>query len=352
MLNESNASSAVTYTALQLGALEIRSWEAIVAGDLRSAQQQLDRADALLDSESDQGTLDQGATIWPARQWLEMETEIRTATPPDHLETTPARSAFPHPIGQALETITDARMRLIRNSDSLGCALMLDELIVTNPQVQRWWTTGSLWSIARIDAHLAAGEVSHALDLTMTSLTLNSEPANAFDDGTHNESYLRAWVMQRAALDSGTHQPSSDWIRSISKNPPLQLAWLPRVGPRNDADASAARCCESGSCDAGKPDHASQYLRLALHSTEMHGWRRPYGEIAAAIMPVLEAERRRITAYGEQVVELLAYLRQQPVAGVRLTDPLSERELEILQYLPTPLDQRELCSARSSPGTR
>jgi LuxR family maltose regulon positive regulatory protein len=96
---------------------------------------------------------------------------------------------------------------------------------------------------------------------------------------------------------------------------------------------------------AKMPDQASHYLRLALHSTELHGWRRPYGEIAAAIMPVLEAERRRITAYGEQVVELLGYLRGQPVSGVRLTDPLSERELEILQYLPTPLDQRELCSA-------
>ena len=36
------------------------------------------------------------------------------------------------------------------------------------------------------------------------------------------------------------------------------------------------------------------------------GWRRPYGEIAAAIIPVLEAERRRITPYGELVVELLA----------------------------------------------
>ena len=69
-------------------------------------------------------------------------------------------------------------------------------------------------------------------------------------------------------------------------------------------------------------------------------------------MPVLEAERRRITAYGEQVVDLLGYLRGQPVSGVRLTDPLSERELEILQYLPTPLDQRELCSLSSSPGTR
>jgi LuxR family transcriptional regulator, maltose regulon positive regulatory protein len=342
MLNESNASSAVTYAALQLGAFEIRAWEAIVAGDLRSAQQQLDRTDALLDSEGDRGSLNQGATIWPARQWLEMETEIRTGTPPDHLGITPARSAFPHPIGQALETIADARLRLIRNSDTLGCALMLDELIVTNSQVQRWWTTGSLWSIARIDAHLAAGEVSHALDLTLNSLTLNSEPANAFDDGTHNQSYLRAWVMQRAALDSGTHQPSSDLDRLIS-NLPLESALLP--GRSEALRVRVLLGTASLALRAGKPDHASQYLRLALHSTEMHGWRRPYGEIAAAIMPVLEAERRRITAYGEQVVELLAYLRRQPVAGVRLTDPLSERELEILQYLPTPLDQRELCSA-------
>jgi LuxR family maltose regulon positive regulatory protein len=337
MLNESNASSAVTYTALQLGALEIRAWEAIVAGDLRSAQQQLDRADALLDNESDQSTLDQGATIWPARQWLEMETEIQAVTAPDHLETTPARSAFPHPIGQALETITDARMRLIRNNDSLGCALMLDELIVTNPQVPEWWTTGCLWSIVRIDAHLAAGEVSKALDLTFSS-----SPANGFDDGTHNQSYLRAWVMQRAALESEAHQVSFDLDQLISKLP-LESALL--SGRSEALRVRVLLGAASLALRAEKPDHASQYLRLALHSTEMHGWRRPFGEIAAAIMPVLEAERRRITAYGEQVVELLAYLRGQPVSGVRLPDPLSERELEILQYLPTPLDQRELCSA-------
>ncbi|HJY44685.1 MAG TPA: LuxR C-terminal-related transcriptional regulator [Propionibacteriaceae bacterium] len=337
MLNESNASSAVTYTALQLGALEIRAWEAIVAGDLRSAQQQLDRADALLASESDQSTLDQGATIWPARQWLEMETEIQAVAAPDHLETTPARSAFPHPIGQALETITDARMRLIRNTDSLGCALMLDELIVTNPQVPEWWTTGCLWAIVRIDAHLAAGEVSEALDLTFSS-----SPANGFDDGTHNQSYLRAWVMQRVALESEAHQVSFDLDQLIS-NLPLESALLP--GRSEALRVRVLLGAASLALRAEKRDHASQYLRLALHSTEMHGWRRPYGEIAAAIIPVLEAERRRITAYGEQVVELLAYLRQQPVSGVRLPDPLSVRELEILQYLPTPLDQRELCSA-------
>ena len=165
---------------------------------------------------------------------------------------------------------------------------------------------------------------------------------NSFDDGTHNQSYLRAWVMQRAALEPDAYQVNVDLDRLISKLP-LESALLPgrsealRVRVLLGAASLAQR--------AEKHDHASQYLRLALHSTEMHGWRRPYGEIAAAIMPVLEAERRRITAYGEQVVELLAYLRGQPVSGVRLPDPLSERELEILQYLPTPLDQRELCSA-------
>jgi LuxR family transcriptional regulator, maltose regulon positive regulatory protein len=96
---------------------------------------------------------------------------------------------------------------------------------------------------------------------------------------------------------------------------------------------------------AEMPERASHYLRLALQSTEVHGWRRPYVEIAAAITPVLEAERRRITSHGEQVIELLTSLRQQPVYGGQLPDPLSARELEILQYLPTPLDQRELCSA-------
>ncbi len=337
MLNESNASSAMTYTALQLGALEIRAWDAIVAGDLHAAHLQLDRADAFLDSASDPGSLNQGATIQTAQRWLEMETESQLTRPPDHLEASPARSAFPHPIAQALETITDARMRLIRDNDAFGCALMLDELAVTNPQVQRWWTTGSLWSIARIEAHLASGEVSEALDVTLVA-----SPANRFDDGTRNQSYLRAWVMQRAALESPANQVSSDLDRLIN-NLPLESALL-----RGRSEALRVRVLLGAASLAlrdGKPDQASHYLRFALHSTEMHGWRRPYGEIAAAIMPVLDAERRRITAYGEQVVELLAYLRGQPVSGVRLTDPLSERELEILQYLPTPLDQRELCSA-------
>jgi LuxR family transcriptional regulator, maltose regulon positive regulatory protein len=337
MLKESSASSALTYPALQLGTLEIRAWEAIVAGDLRSARRHLDQADALIDRESDLGALDQGATLASARQWLQMEMGRQATTPIDHLETGKARSAFPHPVGHALEAITNARLRLTRDNDSVGCALLLDELTAANPQVRRWWITGCLWSFARIDADLSAREFSNALDLAR-----NVSPANSFDDGTHNQSYLQAWVMQRTALDSGTSQVNPELDRLL-RNLPFESALLP--GRSEALRVRVLLGAASLALRAEMPDQASYYLRLALDSTEMHGWRRPYGAIAAAILPVLEAERRRITAYGELVVELLAYLRRQPVARGRLTDPLSERELEILQYLPTPLDQRELCAA-------
>jgi DNA-binding CsgD family transcriptional regulator len=337
VLDEARSSNSELYPKLQLSELEIRAWAAVVAGDLRSARDHLDRAAALIDRESATGVPDPAPRLWSARQWLAMETGGHTGPPPDHLVTTQMRSAFPHPISRALDIITDARLRLIRDNDWLGCGLMLDDLVATTPAIQEWWTTGYLWAIARIDVHLAAGEFSKALDLV-----LNSASANWFDDGTRNQSYFLAWVMARAALDSGTVRLSSD-LNGLMSNLPIESPLL-----RGRAEALRVRVllgAASLALRAKMPDQGSYYLRLALRSTEIHGWRRPYAEIAAAIMPVLEAERRRITPYGELVVDLLAYLRQQPVSGVRLTDPLSERELEILQYLPTPLDQRELCSA-------
>ena len=136
---------------------------------------------------------------------------------------------------------------------------------------------------------------------------------------------------------SGTVQLSSD-LNGLMSNLPVESRRLRR------SEALRVRVllgAASLALHAKMPDQGSHYLRLALQSTEIHGWRRPYGEIAAAIIPVLEAERRRITPYGELVVELLAYLRRQPVSGARLTDPLSERELRRCSIY-RPLDQREL----------
>ena len=253
----------------------------------------------------------------------------------DHDGDRPVRSAFPQLVTDALETITDARLRLTRDSDWLGSAVLLDDLAAANPNLQHWSTIRSLWAITRIEAYLASGEFSRALDLTL-------DPSIGLRDGTRNQSYFWAWVMQRAALDPRAGVLEMDPELLIS-NLPLESALLP--GRSEALRVRVLLGAASLALRSEMPERASHYLRLALQSTEAHGWRRPYVEIAAAIGPVLEAERRRITSYGEQVIELLNYLRRQPAYGGQLPDPLSVRELEILQYLPTPLDQRELCSA-------
>jgi LuxR family transcriptional regulator, maltose regulon positive regulatory protein len=345
VLNGSRTSSTEWYANLQLGDLEIRAWTAIVAGDLRSAQHYLNRMKAIAERESARGALDHVETMRFAQQWIEMETGDHLPAQFDHDTDGGARSALPQSISQSLGTITDARLRLIRDNDCRGCALMLDDLISANPHIQQWSTIGSLWAIARIDAYLGAGEFSNALDLALNSSIGNSSAGNSltgFSDGSRNQSYLWAWAMQRAALDSRAGMLGMDPELLISKLP-LESALLP--GRSEALRVRVLLGAASLALPAEMPERASHYLRLALQSTEAHGWRRPYVEIAAAITPVLEAERRRITSYGEQVIELLAYLRRQPVYGGQLPDPLSVRELEILQYLPTPLDQRELCSA-------
>ena len=59
-------------------------------GRLRSARDHLDRAAALTDRESAAGAPDPGATLWSARQWLEMETGGQIEAPPDPLVTSHA----------------------------------------------------------------------------------------------------------------------------------------------------------------------------------------------------------------------------------------------------------------------
>jgi LuxR family transcriptional regulator, maltose regulon positive regulatory protein len=340
VLNESRNVSTHSYPSVQLGDLEIRAWAAVVAGDLRSAQHYLDDAAAMIERESARGALNHAGTTWFARQWVEMETGDHATAQVDHAAERHSRSAFPQPISQALATITDARLRLIRDNDSRGCALMLDDLIGTNPRMQQWSTIGALWAITRISAYLAAGEFSNALELALNSPMPSASISS--HDGSPNQSYLWAWAMQRAALDPRAGVLAMDpelWITNL----PIESALLP--GRSEALRVRLVLGAASLAFRAEMPDRASHYLRLALQSTEVHGWRQPYVEIAAAITPVLEAERRRITSHGEQVIELLTSLRQQPVYGGQLPDPLSVRELEILQYLPTPLDQRELCSA-------
>jgi LuxR family maltose regulon positive regulatory protein len=329
-------SSTNVHPNVRLGELEIRSWAAIVAGDLHTAQDSLDRARSIVEDASNGGRFDWPITLWSAWRWLELETGRKPpVTLPADWQGYHSRSVFPLAICRALARITDARTRLVRDNDLRGSALVLDDLMSEQPEVRKWQSIGHLWTIARIEARLAAGEFSYALELTLHT------GSNGLEEGTHNGSYLWTWVIERAALspDSGPGGPDLDRL----------IGDLPIESPLLAGRSEAVRirvllAAASLAFRAGAHDRASHYLRLGLESTNVHRWRRPFEEIAPEISPVLEAERRRISTYGELVVELLDQVRHQPAWSGRLLDPLSVRELEILQFLPTPLDQRELCS--------
>ena len=84
MRNELNASKCDTYPLMRLGDLEIRAWAAIVAGDLRSARQHLDRACGAAGPGERRGVLDPSATTALAWLWLEMETGAHGPAQTDH----------------------------------------------------------------------------------------------------------------------------------------------------------------------------------------------------------------------------------------------------------------------------
>jgi LuxR family maltose regulon positive regulatory protein len=336
MLDALAPSGTNVHPNIQLGELEIRTWAALVAGDLHAAQDSLDRASTILESESEDGRFDWALTFWSAWRWLELETGRRPpVTLPADWRSNHGRSVLPFRVGRALATITGARTRLLRDNDLRGSALMLDDLMSEQPEVRAWPTIGHLWTIARIEARLAAGEFSHALELP-----LQTGP-DGFREGTDNESYLWAWVIQRAALAREPGPNSAEPGRLIG-DLPIGSSLLP--GRSEAVRIRVLLAAASLALRAGTPERASHYLRLALASTSVHHWRRPFEEIAPEIAPVLEAERHRISTYGELVVELLHQLRRQPGLSGQLLEPLSVRELEILHFLPTQLDQRELCS--------
>ncbi|QMW67468.1 hypothetical protein H4N58_06080 [Mumia sp. ZJ1417] len=89
---------------------------------------------------------------------------------------------------------------------------------------------------------------------------------------------------------------------------------------------------------------ASARLRPALESTAVHGWRRPWLALGPSAFDLLTAEHGRVGAHGDLVTRLLVELRKDREITDELVVALSTRELEILQYLPTSLDQGELCA--------
>ena len=94
-------------------------------------------------------------------------------------------------------------------------------------------------------------------------------------------------------------------------------------------------------------ERASASLEQALDRAESNGYRRPFLELGAPMLPLLHRQLRRGTAHRSLIEDLLREL-EQPRANGRpralLVERLSDREAVVLRFLPTMMSNHEIAS--------
>ncbi|MET0928601.1 MAG: LuxR C-terminal-related transcriptional regulator [Aeromicrobium sp.] len=163
---------------------------------------------------------------------------------------------------------------------------------------------------------------------------------------------LSAWVRARELLA----QTMAHGVRGIEGDPRLANEWARHAvtleaalaPPSHVRGALGVRHLLTSALiehHAGHDNEASHILNIVLDEVALHGWRLPFYELGASAHSLLRAERERIGEHGELLTRLLQELHTHEVArSSGLVAPLSNREDEVLQYLPTPLDRDELCA--------
>ena len=92
-------------------------------------------------------------------------------------------------------------------------------------------------------------------------------------------------------------------------------------------------------------DDASRFLREALQLSEGEGFIRSFVEVGAKLVPLLrEASRRGIAPeYACRILEVMTGKAEIAEAGLKsMVEPLSERELEVLQLVTEGMSNREI----------
>ena len=94
-------------------------------------------------------------------------------------------------------------------------------------------------------------------------------------------------------------------------------------------------------------ERASTSLELALDRAEADGYRRPFLEFGAPMLPLLHRQLRRGTAHRSLIEDLLHELEQPRGNGrprALLVERLSEREAAVLRFLPTMMSNHEIAT--------
>lgn len=95
----------------------------------------------------------------------------------------------------------------------------------------------------------------------------------------------------------------------------------------------------------GRADAAANVLREAISTAEAEQLRRPFLQ-RPGVMRLLRSEAQRGSqAFSKTIVDAAARSRSDERGEGRLVEPLTEREREVLDYLPTRLSNAELAAA-------
>jgi LuxR family maltose regulon positive regulatory protein len=143
-------------------------------------------------------------------------------------------------------------------------------------------------------------------------------------------------AFARRALERGDATAATRALSS-SASVPADAAWELRVSHLAVRALAADRL--------GDPDAAHATLEEALELTAPEGLVRPFLEDGIRLRDLLGRHRATGTAHAAFAGELIARLTgARPTPDARLLHPLTEREVVVLGYLPTPLTAAEIAA--------
>lgn len=199
------------------------------------------------------------------------------------------------------------------------------------------WLERRLTVMVRAECLLSLGEVDECVRVTA---------AGRPDDFGPGHHVLMAWLEARQLLyhsDGHSDDERSAMLRRVEATA--------RSLEAVDADMVTDNCvrlrllltCALLAVRRGDNTRSSHLLELVLDDVEHDGWRLPLLELGDGTRELLRAQYGQVTRHGRLISELLAALVVDGGAA-QLVAPLSERETEVLLYLPTGLSQAELCA--------
>lgn len=94
-----------------------------------------------------------------------------------------------------------------------------------------------------------------------------------------------------------------------------------------------------------RPSRAEVALQVALELAEPEGLRRPFLEQPTALRLLRKQSRRASRVFERSIIESASARDEKLRAVAHLPEPLTDRELEVLDYLPTRLSNHEVAAA-------